>query len=241
MNYRRKLGRGKRNIIHMGAIDKEKAKFQAGDIINVQGTGVISRLIRWVTNYDYSHTAMICCRLSSGEYLVIEMIARGIMIRPLSVYEGKKMEVFRVNQPNAEELGESAVLRTVDMITKYDYAFGKILYLGLILIPRRIFRRYPLTRKGEYNSIKHRFTPKGIYQVSCYYLTTLLSTVTFMPCWSAISRLISKDEWLPFTERVAERVRANKVRQGGVNYAEFVQIVEEEFELQKKAKKGEQR
>jgi hypothetical protein len=217
---------------------KQKPKYQAGDIINVQGAGIISRIIRWATDYDYSHTTMICCRLNSGEYMVIEMLAKGIMIRPLSVYEGKKIEVFRVNQPNAKELGEGAVLKMVDMKPKYDYAFEKLLYLGLILIPRRIFRRYPLTRKGEYNGTKHKFTPKGIYQIFCYYLMKIISMVTLMPYWSAISRLFSKDEWLPFTERVTAKTMMAKIVNGEISYAEFVKVVEEEFELKQKAKEG---
>ena len=222
----------------MNSIGKQAPEFQAGDIINVQGTGIISRLIRWATNSDWSHTAMICCRLGNGKYMVIEMVANGILIRPLSVYQSKKVIILRVKGQNVKELGKQAILKAVDMIPKYDYAFEKILYLGLILIPRRIFRRYPLTRKGEYNGTKHKFTPKGIYQVFCYYLTKVISTVTLMPYWGAILRLFSKDRWLEFTEKVIKRTMPTKIINGEVSYTEFVKIIEEELELQKKAREG---
>ncbi len=194
---------------------------------------MISRLIRWATDYDYSHTAMICCRLSSGEYMVIEMLAKGILIRPFSVYKGKEVEVFRVNQPNAKELGEHVVLNMVDMIPKYDYNFGDILYLGLILIPRRIFRRYPLTRRGEYSRTKNKFIPKGIYQVFCYHLVNIIYVIALMHFWSSILRLFSKDRLLEFTEEVFIQYMLLKMIKGEVSYTEFVKIVEEEWELQK--------
>jgi hypothetical protein len=221
----------------MDSNNKQKPKFQAGDIINVQGTGIISRIIRWATDYDYSHTAMICCHLSSGEYMVIEMVAKGVLIRPLSVYKGKKVEAYRVKHKYSRVFGAAAVLATLDNMDRCGYAFHKILYLGFIIIPRRIFRRYPLTRNGEYNGTEREFSPKGIYQVFCYHLVRIISFITLMPFWTSILRFFSKDKWLLFTKRVTERVMTNKARGVGIDYTEFVKIVEEEFEIQQKVKK----
>jgi hypothetical protein len=158
--------------------------------------------------------------------MVIEMLGKGILIRPLSVYEGKKRVVFRINQPNAKELGERLVLTLVDMIPKAGYAFHKILYLGLILIPRRLWH------PKSFSSDVPR-EPETAYQVFCYHLVGIISVITLMHFWTPILRFFSKDKWLLFTERVSERVVANKARNGGVKYTEFVKIVEEEWKLQK--------
>jgi hypothetical protein len=220
-------------MVRRNATNKVEGEFQAGDIINVQGTGIISRLIRWVTDYDYSHTAMLCCRLGNGEYMVNEMLAKGILIRPLSVYKGKKIKVFRVTSQNAKELGEHAVLNSVDMIPKAGYDFEKILCLGLFLMPRRLFNRRPSREGFSYDKVRHKMIPKDPYPTFCYYLARIISTIMLMSQWTSILCLFSKDKWLLFTEKVFTQYMFAKMIRGEVSYTEFVKIVEEEWELQK--------
>ena len=213
----------------MNGLNEGEVRFEAGDIINVQGTGITSKLIRWATDYDYSHSAMICCCLSNSKYMVIEMVAKGILIRPLSVYYQKKIEVFRVNRPEAKELGERAVLNMVDMIPRCGYGFEKILYLGLILIPRRLFNRRPLWQDLPYDNVRHKILPKGLYQKFCSYVTRIVSTVTLMNHWTSILVLFSRDKWVRLTQNVFMRTASTKTVEGEIRFDEFVRIVEDEL------------
>jgi len=209
----------------------ENMELQAGDIINIKGTGVISKIIQWLTDYEYSHTATSCCRLNSGEYMVIEMLAEGCLIRPLSIYKNNKIEVYRLPDENSKELGERAVLAILDLIPRASYAYYKIFYLGLILLPRRIFNRKTCQRIEGYDSKTRIIVPKGIYQKICYYITQIISKITLMNYWTYIIRLFSKNIWIIFTQNVYVKVDAIKTIKGKIYFNEFVKIVEKEMEM----------
>jgi hypothetical protein len=205
-------------------------ELQAGDIINIKGTGDVSKIIQWLTDYEYSHTATLCCRLGSGEYIVIEMLSEGCLIRPLSIYKNNKIEVYRLPDQNSKELGKKMVLAIIDLIPKASYGFKKIFYLGLILLPRRLFNRKACFRIEGYDRKTRKIIPKGIYQKICYFLTKIISTITLMDYWTYILRSFSKNMWITFTQNVYIKVEAIRTINGKISYDEFVKIVEKEME-----------
>lgn len=196
---------------------------QAGDIVNVQGIGIISKLISWTTDCDYTHTAMICCQLRNSEYMVIEMVAQGILIRPFAVYRNNKTAIYRINQSDATQLGKQAVINVVEMIPVSKYDFETLVYLGLILIPRRLWNRKMLSEGVPE-------VPKSKYQVFCKALAKIISTITLMSLWTDILIFFLKDKWWLFTQNVSIQVECIRKARGDVPYEEFVDIVEKELD-----------
>ena len=74
---------------------RDKAILQTGDVIHVQSRGLLSNLVRFFSKADKeepswsSHSAMV---LRVGEEVeIIEALWRTV-IRPITAYEGKKIE-----------------------------------------------------------------------------------------------------------------------------------------------------
>ena len=211
----------------MNTISLKHSKFEPGDIINIQGTSVASKLIQWVLRSPWSHSVMICCRLRSGEHIVTDMGALGIMVRPLSAFKGRRVEVYRIQHELAPIIGYAIVLAAINQLGRGSYAFHKVLYAGLINIPRRLL--HPNSYEFYYE-FYFPSRPYDIYQVVCYLFSLILFVVTFMWAWSPILRLFSKDKWLIFTKRVTKQIDSVKsMRRDMIDIEEFAEIVEAEL------------
>ncbi len=154
-------------------------KVSAGDIILVQGDSFISKMIRWFTNCRYSHTGIICCKLSDGEFMVMEMLAAGLMIRPLFVYRGILVDLMKTMEKGEEKRAEETVLKFLDNKSHIGYNFKGFLYLGMILLPQRILKRstQPTTLPPE--NVMNRKRPQGLYQWLCYVFIQVLAQLFY--------------------------------------------------------------
>lgn len=155
--------------------------------------------------------------------MVIEMLAQGILIRPLSVYNGRKIEIYRANSPDSSEIGRRAVLAAVDDIKDAQYDFETILYMGFVLIPMRLVRGKgaPVTGVPD--------PPQTEFQKFCYSLAKLVATATLMRYWTGVLKLLSRDRWIQFTQNVNNQVELIKKTNGIIQFEEFVDIVEKEM------------
>ena len=205
-----------------------------GDIILVQGTSCISRMIRWATNCRYSHSGIICCRLSNGEFMVIEMLAAGLMIRPLFAYRGIRVDLMKTVEAKDKNRAEEGILILIDNMSRIGYNFKGVLYLGLILIPKRIFQRPTQPNKLPSENVLQKKKPRGLYQWFCYYVVETIATITIMSQWSSLINLFSKEKWLEFTEKISTTYAVAKKTKGTVTYTEFVKIVEDIYKDYKK-------
>ena len=213
------------------AIKEATAKngLRAGDIISVSGGGIVARLMRWLHNADHSHTALVCCPLPGGEYAVMEIVSRGILIRPLSVCHPNGSEVVCVGGAGVPGAGEGNVLAALDRIPRSSYDFEKLLYLCLTLTPRRLFKPASLAAAVARNTASRRISPRGFYQTLCYGVSKTAGFVTFMDWWSSALTLLYRNRWACLTRNIYARTGAAREKGGEKGYEEFVRVVGEEM------------
>lgn len=102
----------------------DKAILQTGDVIHVQSSGLLSKLVRLFSKSDEeepswaSHSAMVL-RVEE-EIEIIEAIWRTV-IRPITAYEGKGAKLLVCRKPGGIEVD-----RKQEMVKKAEYYNGKI-------------------------------------------------------------------------------------------------------------------
>jgi hypothetical protein len=102
----------------------DKVILQTGDVIHVQSSGLLSKLVRFISKSDEeepswaSHSAMVL-RVDE-EMEIIEAIWRTV-VRPIKVYEGKKAKLLVCRKPGGIEEEQKQ-----EMVKKAEYYKGKI-------------------------------------------------------------------------------------------------------------------
>jgi hypothetical protein len=161
--------------------------------------------------------------------MVLDLTFHGILIRPLSVYQGEEFRVYRVKGAN-RSLGEKAILKGLKYVAHGGYDFEKVLFLGLVMIPTRLVRGSAMkSNEIGYDRSKRRLKPKGKLQKIAYFVCRVIAVMTLMKDWSTILALISRDKWLIFTYRVMDKVGYEKIENEVVTFDEFVEAIEKEL------------
>lgn len=160
----------------------------------------------------------------------MEMLAAGMMIRPLFVYKGMRVDSLKMIDNNDIKRAEDGILTMMDKLPRTGYNFKGFLYLSLILIPKRIFQRSTQTKSIPPEIVLRMKKPNSPYQWFCYCLVEVIAAITLMNQWSNVVRLFSKNVWLEFTERIATAYALVKNLKGTATYTELVRIVEDIYE-----------
>lgn len=196
-----------------------------GYIFFVKGTGILSKLIMWVEGTDFSHVGIICCHLKNGTLMIAEMLPVGQVIRPLSVYKGKEVKIYH-HRDFTKTKGEQVVLIWCEHAV-CGYGFKKMLYAGLLLIPRRLLNSPDkIHERLPYDSERMEPIPEGIYQKFLYSLCNLISRITLMDYWTIILRNRSKDKWVYLSNNVFNQFNLIKYLHGEISYEQLVDIIE---------------
>jgi hypothetical protein len=127
---------------------------EAGDVVHVQGRGLMSRLIRWFSRACgerrswASHSAMV---LRTGDRIEIVEALRKVVVRPISAYARTRSRLLVCRKPGG--LDPDQKQKIVEKAQQYrgrKYGFGKIFAHALdrFFNNRYVFRR--LARMDDY-------------------------------------------------------------------------------------------
>jgi hypothetical protein len=126
---------------------RDKNLLQTGDVIHVQGRGLLSNLVRFFSKADKeetswaSHSAMV---LRVGEEIEIIEALWKTVIRPMTAYKGKKAKLLVCRKPGGiEEQQRQKMIEKAEYYVGKQYGFWEITFhvLDRLLNNSYVFRR----------------------------------------------------------------------------------------------------
>ena len=145
--------------------------YQPGDIVGVEPTGSFSRLQGWCSRVVFTPHAKLLHFFYIGEYIeeendyvIYESIpSHGVTIGRLSWYDYQVYRVFRLNRPDAAEIGHR-IIDKVSLFGRSGYGFTDIIGLicGILHIEWNQWKAYRRLRAITAQEIAPYMAGKGL-------------------------------------------------------------------------------